>query len=197
MLKYDKNDPNHDFYVHDFKNIIKTDKGYELQSVYTIENDYIVETEENKNNPTDKRTHDCHVCIYHDTCNNCLIRTKLENLPECHYIPAHWQNKCDAYNPIEALSIIHSKDEMIDFVEKVENFFDCPEDYDYYFGFDRKCDEETGEILESLREYYNRGGEFTNIPNKYPCVVYFPYGDVSNDSYKTTEFHWIYIKENK
>ena len=193
MLKYNKKNPNHDFMIHDLKNIVKTDKGYKLQDVYTVKNNCIVSTEENKNNPVDKNDHNCYICIYHDSCDNCLMRTRLENLPKNQYIPDHYQNKCDAYSPIGALNIIRSKDEMINFVEKTENFFSCPEDYEIYFGFERNCDEETGKIMESVREYYNRGGEFTNIPNKYPCVVYFPYGDISNDSYNQTELQWIYI----
>lgn len=197
MLKYDKNNPNHNFYIHDLKNIVKADKDYKLQDVYTIENNCIVETEENKNNLTDKNNHECCICIYHDSCNNCLMRTQLENLPEGQYVPEHYQNKCDAYTPIPALSIIHSKDEMVDFIEKVENFFECPEDYENYFGFERKWNEETGEILETIRGYYNRGGELKNIPDKYPSVIYFPYGDISNNSYTTTDFRWIYIGENK
>lgn len=193
MVKYDKNNPNHDFYIHDLKNIVKIDEGYKLQNVYTIENNYIVRTKEDIDNPTDKDSHNCYVCIYHDACNNCLMRTKLENLSKIHFIPDHYQNKCDAYTPIHALSIINSKDEMIDFIEKVENFFGCPEDYEDYFGMDRNWDENTYEALETIREYYNRGGEFTNIPDKYPSVIYFPYGDVSNDSYTTTDFQWIIL----
>lgn len=193
MVKYDKNNPNHDFYIHDLKNIVKTDKGYKLQNVYAIENNCIVETKENKNNPTNKSDHNCYVCIYHDSCNNCLMRTKLENLHKNHCIPIHCQNKCDAYTPISALNIISSKDEMVNFIEKAENFFDCPENYENYFGFNRNWDEETGEILETTREYYNRGGMFKNIPDKYPSVIYFPYGDISNDSYRATDFKWIYI----
>ena len=54
--------------------------------------------------------------------------------------------------------------------------------YSYnYFGFTPKVNEDTGEILETIREYYERGGEFTNIPDKYPCMIYFPFDNV--DSY--------------
>lgn len=186
-----------DFYLNCLKNIVKTKDGkYELQPVYELVGDKILETEENKNNPTSKNDKQCCLCIYHDICNNCLMRTKLERLPKYQYIPDHYQNKCDAYTPIHALSVISSKDEMIDFIEKVENFFRCPEDYESYFGICRNYNEETGEVLETTREYYNRGGKFNNIPDIYPCVVYFPYGDISNSSYTTTDFQWIYIGDN-
>lgn len=125
------------------------------------------------------------------------MRSKLENLPDGHYITKHYQYKCDAYTPIGSLVVVRTKDEMIDFIDKSKNFFGCPEDYEYYFGFERKWNESTGEIIETVREYYNRGGEFTKIPDKYPSAIYFPYGDVSNDSYESTKFQWIYIGDVK
>ena len=54
-----------------------------------------------------------------------------------------------------------------------------------------EVNEDTGEILETIREYYERGGEFINIPDKYPCVIYFPFDNV--DSYD--KLKWIYIGE--
>ena len=49
---------------------------------------------------------------------------------------------------------------MIRFIERTENFFKCVEDYELYYGFERKWNEETGETLETVREYYNRRGKF-------------------------------------
>lgn len=185
---------NQDFYVNCLRNIIKTSDGnYELQPVYELVGDEIFESESNKNNPTNKDEKNCYICVHHDSCNNCLIRTKLENLPHNYYIQDHWQNKCDAYTPVHALNIIHSEEEMIEFIEKVENFFDSPESYEWYFGFERAYDEERNEFMETIREYYDRGGKFTNIPGKYPCVIYFSYGDVSNSYFKETDLQWIYI----
>ena len=68
-------------------------------------------------------------------------------------------------------------------------YFDCPESLEEYFGFTPNVDDNTGEILETIREYYDRGGEFTNVPDKYPCVIYFPIDDI--DIRKKLE--WIYI----
>ena len=82
---------------------------------------------------------------------------------------------------------------ICDFDEKTENFFSSPEAYEEYYGFQRNWNEETGEILESVREYYNRGGKFTELPEKYPCVVYFSYCDIDNMSYKQDGLKWIYI----
>lgn len=188
-----------DFYLNCLRNIVKTEDGtYNLQPVYKLVGDEILETEENKNNPTNnEHTKNCYVCIYHDTCDNCLIRTRLENLPYGYYVDKSFQNKCDAYTPIGSLNIISSKDEMIDFIEKVEHFFNSSEEYEWYFEFSRNYDEESDTYLETVREYYERGGVFKNIPDKYPVVIYFPYGDVSNDDYKYTDFQWIYIGGDK
>ena len=86
---------------------------------------------------------------------------------------------------------------MIRFIERTENFFKCVEDYELYYGFERKWNEETGETLETVREYYNRSGKFENIPDKYPCVIYFSYADLDNESYEKDKLKWIYIGEEK
>ena len=67
---------------------------------------------------------------------------------------------CDAYTPVYPLTVVKSADDMIRFIERTENFFKCVEDYELYYGFERKWNEETGETLESVREYYNRRGKF-------------------------------------
>lgn len=74
----------------------------------------------------------------------------------------------------------------------VQQYFDCPEYCEEYFGFSPNADDDTGEVLETIREYYEHGGEFANIPDKYPCVIYFPIDDI--DIYKKLE--WIYIGED-
>ena len=86
---------------------------------------------------------------------------------------------------------------MIQFIEKSENFFSCPEDYESYFGFERRWNEETGEILESTREYYNRDGEFKDIPDKYPCVVYFGIVDYDGGRMYDEKLDWIYIGDGE
>ena len=57
----------------------------------------------------------------------------------------------------------------------------------------RKWDEETGEILETTREYYDRGGRFVNIPDKFPCVIYFGVVDFEATMPNIEKLDWIYI----
>lgn len=189
-----KDDPNREYFLYHCKNIVKTKDGYTLQTAcYEVDDNHIEEAKENKNNPTqNEETKNCFLCI-HKSGNACTIRTRLENLPPNYFIPYWWNNKCDAYKPIQALTIINSIDEMINFVEKTENFFGAGEDYEDYYGFQRNWDEETGKVFETVREYYNKGGKFTKLPNKYPCVIYFSYCDTDNDSYEHDGLKWIYI----
>lgn len=93
------------------------------------------------------------------------------------------------------MSVLKTKDnkEMIIFIEMVEKYFDCPESFEDYFGFIPNINDSTGEVLETVKEYYDRGGEFNNIPDKYPCVIYFPIGNI--DIHK--KLKWIYIGENR
>ena len=48
-----------------------------------------------------------------------------------------------------------------------------------------------------LREYYNRSGKFENIPDKYPCVIYFSYVNLMNVHCDNDDLLWIYIGEEK
>lgn len=189
-------DDNRNFYLNTLRSIVKTDDGYCLQKVYDEdENGKMIQTEEDKNNPNKNYfSKNCYRCL-HSSDENCLLRAKLENLPENHIIPCHWTANCDAYSPVYPLNIIRSKNEMIQFVEKVKNLFECPEDYENYFGFERKWDEETGEILETIREYYDRGSCFRNIPDKFPCVIYFGVVDFDGERMNDDKLDWIYIGE--
>lgn len=171
---------NRDF-INGLRNIVKTAQGYELKPV-NIEKD----TLDNKC---------CYICIYHQSVERfiaCDIRKKLEENSQPNTIFSAgniWE--CDAFTPVYPLNIIKSEEEIIQFIEKTENFFGCVEEYEAYYGFERKWDEDTGEVLETVREYYNRGGKFENIPDKYPCVIYFSYTDLDNESYERLK--WIYI----
>ena len=60
---------------------------------------------------------------------------------------------------------------------------------------EESINEETGEILESTREYYNRDGEFKDIPDKYPCVIYFGIVDYDGGRSYDEKLNWIYIGE--
>lgn len=193
------NDINRDYFLNLRKNIIKTDSEYSLQKTYEEdENGNIKQTSESETNLNKNQfSKNCYRCIYSDN-EICLLRTKLEKCPESNYIPCWWTGNCDAYSPVFPLNIIESENEMIEFIEKTEHFFDCPEEYEAYFGFERKWDDGTGEILETTREYYDRGGRFVNIPDKFPCVIYFGVVDFDGGRIRDEKLDWIYIgEENK
>ena len=194
----DRNDTNTDYFINLYRNIIKTDNGYSLQKVYEEdENRNIRQTSESETNPNKNQfSKYCYRCTYSDN-GSCLLRTKLEKCPENSYIPCHWTGNCDAYSPVFPLNIIKSENEMIEFIEKTENFFNCPEEYEDYFGIERKWNEETGEILETTREYYDRGGRFVNIPDKFPCVIYFGVVDFDSGRMRDEKLDWIYIGERE
>ena len=194
----DRDNPNRDYFLNLHRNIIKTDDGYCLQKVYEEdENGHTKQTPESVANPNKNQfSKNCYRCTYSDN-ENCFLRTKLEKFSKNHYIPFHWTGDCDAYSPVFPLNIIKSENEMIEFVEKTEHFFSCSEEYEDYFGFERKWNEETGEILETTREYYDRGGKFTNIPDKYPCVIYFGVVDFNAERPNVENLDWIYIGEGE
>lgn len=183
-----------DFYLNRFKNIIKTDTGYKLQPVYAEDNNHEIIKLTNCN---DEKC--CDICIHHIAgLHTCEIRNQIEpNLIKNAIIPCSWCNSCDAFTPVYPLNVIYSEEEMIQFIEKTENFFGCVEEYEAYYGFERKWDEETGEVLETVREYYNRSGKFENIPDKYPCVIYFSYVNLMNVHCDNDDLLWVYIGEEK
>ena len=193
----DRDNQNRDYFLNLHRNIVKTDDGYCLQKVYEEdENGNIKQTLESEVNPNKNQfSKNCYRCTYSDN-ENCLLRTTLEKCPKNSYIPCHWTANCDAYSPVFSLNVIKSENEMIGFIEKTEHFFDSPEEYESYFGFERKWDEETGEILETTREYCGRGGRFTNIPDKYPCVIYFGAVDFEAERPNIEKLDWIYIGQH-
>ena len=169
-------------------NIVINGSNYELQNNYYKDGNSIVAVVpfENRDN------HNCFKC-YHFTSmgaydGHCDIYNSLLNLQKHHFAWTSSVINCAAYDEdkVEQLNIINSLDEMVAFIERVKNFFSCPEDYESYFGFERNWDEETGDILETVAEYYNRGGKFTKIPTEYPCVIRFDW-DCEDD------LEWIYI----
>lgn len=190
----DKNDPNRNFFLKLYKDIVQVDNEYCLQNPYEEDDDGNVRktTEHDANPNKNALSKSCDRCV-HNYNRNCLIRTSLEKLPEHNYIPCHWNANCDAYSPIYPLNIIKSENEMINFIENAKNFFGCPENYESYFGFERRWNEETGDVLESVKEYYNRGGKFENIPDKYPSVIYFGVVDFDCERITDDKLNWIYI----
>jgi hypothetical protein len=193
-------DYNKNFYLNLYKDIIKTSVGYCLQKTYEEdENGKLRKTAEHAANPNQNEfTKSCARCTNYIYCGyfgNCTIRTALENCPKNNFIPSNWVANCDAYSPVYPLNVIKSEKEMIDFIVNVENFFGCPEDYEHYFGFERNWDEDTGDILEDVKEYYDRGGKFENIPDKYPCVIYFGVADFDGGRTHDEKLDWIYTGE--
>ena len=193
----DKNDPNRDYFLNLHRDIVKKENGYCLQKVYEEDNEgNIREIADSKSNKNENQfSKNCYCCTYSDN-ENCLLRSKLEGCSENNFIPCHWTGNCDAYSPMYPLNIIKTESEMIDFIEKTKSFFKCPEEYESYFGFERQWDEETGQILESTREYYDRVGKFDNIPDKYPCVIYFGIVDFDGNRINDEKLDWIYIGED-
>lgn len=188
-------DSNKLFLLDYYKSIVKVNDGYVLERVFEEdEHGNLLRTKEDIANKTQNQfSKNCYRCL-HVYGENCLLRTKLEGCEEHHYIPFTRVANCDAYSPVFPLNIIHTKEEMINFISKVNCFFDSKEDYEWYFGFERKWDEDTGDILETVQEYYNRGGEFKNIPDKYPCVIYFGLMDFDCIRSKNEDkLQWIYI----
>jgi hypothetical protein len=195
FLYVNKNDPNRKYFIELQKDIVKTADGYRLQNTYEeVDERTIRATAEYEANPNQNQdTKNCGRCI-HRCYKDCTIRTALENLPEYHFIPYYWNANCDAYTPVWPLTLIKSEKEMVDFIAKAENFFGGPEDYEAYFGFERKWDEKgDGDILETTMEYYDRGGKFKSIPDKYPCVVYFGIVDFDGNRGIDEKLDWIYV----
>lgn len=158
-----------------FFSIKKTDDGqYKLENLKRIELD----------------NHNCSICSYNIDVDGgrggyCDIYNKLRGIEQQnHFVFNATVLKCDAYKKIEDLNIIKTYEDMVDFICDTENIFDSIEEYESYYGFSRKFDEETGEVLESTRDYVNNGGKFNKIPNKYPVVIYFSCRE---------KLKWIYI----
>lgn len=187
---------NINFLLKQYKDIIRNDDGsfrLDHRCIPGTNNSYVkfVDTGVHSHNELEHECY-CYKCKYCELnypFDFCLLRTTLEN--SSIKVPTHYVANCDAYDPIEYLNIIRDKKEMINFIEMVQQYFGNPEYCEKYFGFSPNIDDDTGEVLETIREYYDRGGEFLNIPDKYPCVIYFPIDDI--DIHKKLE--WIYIGE--
>lgn len=185
---------NINFLLNKYKDIIRNDDGTFRLEHRCIPGDtnnsvHFVNTGVHNHNELEHNCYRCKHCEPEDrACHDrCLLRTRLEN--SSIKLFANSVANCDAYDPIECLNIIHDMNEMVDFMEMVEKYFNCHESLEEYFGFTPNANDDTGKVLETIREYHERGGEFTNVPDKYPCVIYFPIDDI--DIRKKLE--WIYI----
>ena len=179
------------FLLKQYKDIVKNDDGsFRLahRCIPGTNNSYVkfVDSGAHSHNELEHECY-CYKCKYCELnypFDFCLLRTTLEN--SSIKVPTH-------YDPIECFNVIHNIYDMVKFIEMVKNRFKCPEDCEKYFGFSPNVDDDTGKVLETIREYYKRGGKFTNIPNKYPCVIYFPIDNIINIRKK---LEWIYIGES-
>ena len=64
----------------------------------------------------------------------------------------------------------NNRDEFVQFVKSKRNSFDCPEDWESFFGFRLETDDD-GNELETLAEFACRS-YFTSEPSSYPCIAY-------------------------
>lgn len=64
--------------------------------------------------------------------------------------------------------LVRNKDEYIKFINDIKDEFDCVEDWQYYFGFELKYDED-GLPLETIFEYH---GEIKYCPDSFPAIIY-------------------------
>lgn len=195
MKKYDMNNVN--FWVNKYKDIVKNKDGtFSLHNACVLK-DGKLHFLKDDTNCFSRNCYNCKHCQPGQNFNYCLLRARLENLPSNKQIPVYYIADCEAYDPYNYIMIVKSKDEMINLVESFERYFDCIEDYERYFGFALEWDEETGEVLKTVKEYYECGGKFTNIPDKYPCVIYF--ANLDPDIYvdQNISLKWIYIGDNK
>lgn len=186
---------NINFLLNKYKDIIKNDDGTFRLAHRCIAGDndkpvHFVDTGVHNHNELKHNCYRCKHCNLNHPFDYCLLRTSLEN--SSIKIPVHYVANCDAYDPIECLNVIRNKNEMVSFIEMVQKYFDCPEYCESYFGFKLKVDEYTGEVIETIGEYYERGGEFINIPDRYPCVIYFPKVDLDVIA-QESNIKWIYI----
>lgn len=70
--------------------------------------------------------------------------------------------------------------------------FNRLEDYENYFGMERNLNDEETDFTETVREYYDRGGEL-KIPDKYPAVIFFDLAMSGIDIYDHWGLEWVYI----
>ena len=187
-----------DYLLNSMKNIVEKDGEFILEPAFTEGKDgKLVENYSNKANEWDKC---CALCIHHmrvKNWNGCSVKTQLDNWNIKHaYSYATAVKDCDAYTPLKQLQIIHSKDEMLSIIELSHVFFSDDSYWENYYGFELMWDEETGDVLENVYQYDERGGIFRNIPDKYPSVINLNFVDpcVYNEYAESImELQWIYI----
>lgn len=191
-------DTNKKFLVNGYRDIVKNEDGtYRLEPIYELD-------ENNKLKFTGRKAHNdnefnkrCWRCVHHFESNrnpDCLLRTKIDSLPKNIHSRCSSVANCDGEDVIKPFCIIHSIDEMVNYIERAECMFLDPDGYEDYFGIKRTLNKED-EYAETVREYYDRGGEFEKIPDKYPSVIFFDLAMSGIDIYDHYGLEWIYIGE--
>ena len=152
-------------------------------SKYDCEHTWGIDTDGN-------RYRRCVICSHYLGNHCCEVQAQIANLGENVYPMSTAVIKCEAYDPIEELNIIHNMDEMITFMNRTVNFLGGWDACCDYYGFQIPADE-NGYIASTIKEYYKNGGKFKNIPkeDEYPVVIYFDYHSTCYDS-----LGWISIK---
>lgn len=132
----------------------------------------------------------CVICSHYLGNHCCEVQAQIANLGENVYPMITEVIKCEAYDPIEELNIIHNMNEMITFMNRTVNFLGGLDDCCSFYGFEIPSDE-NGYVTSTIEEYYKNGGKFKNIPkeDEYPVVIYFDYHSTCYDT-----LEWISIK---
>lgn len=85
--------------------------------------------------------------------------------------------RCDAEDIVEPLTLIKSQAEMIEYFDRIFNYFGYVDDWARYCGIDvsQYYDDETGEELEvpTAKKHFENGGTIKKLPDKYPVVVWY------------------------
>ncbi len=70
---------------------------------------------------------------------------------------------------------LHSRKDLISFIEDVRIDFDCMEDWENFFGFRLECDDD-GNELETVSEYAKHNS-FNVEPctDEYPIIAYYTF----------------------
>ena len=83
------------------------------------------------------------------------VQANIANLGKNVYPMSTAVIKCEAYDPIEELNIIHNMDEMVTFMSRTVNFLGGWDACCDYYGFQIPSDE-NGYVTSTIEEYYMR-----------------------------------------
>lgn len=90
---------------------------------------------------------------------------------------------------------IRNKEEYIEFLETLRDNFDCEEDFEDFFGIELAWNEETGEILEELKDYK---GIIRLVPKEFPSILVYDFDvleDCRSGDIQLKIFDWLTMNE--